>query len=62
MFTNGTLFLVVLGVGAFIWMTQAGAKESKLLSSPIACLLFLVVVGSILYFIWYSGSGVVLTH
>ncbi len=62
MVTNGALFLIVLGIGAVIWMTQAGAKESKILSSPVACIIFAFVVGMVLYFIWHGSTGVIFTH
>lgn len=59
--TSGTLFLIIVFAAFFIFATQAGAKESKFLSSPIACIVFMVVVGFVLYAIW-SGTGVAFTH
>jgi hypothetical protein len=60
--TSGTLFFIIAITAFVIFATQAGARESKFLSSPIASILFAVVVGTVLYFIWWSGSGVFLTH
>ena len=60
--TSGMLFLVIAIPAFIIWATQAGAKESKLLSSPIASILFFVVVGLVLYFIWFQGTGISFTH
>lgn len=59
---NSTLFILLVVVGFVIFATQAGAKESRFLRSPVAAIVFLAVVGAILYAIWYSGSGVVFTH
>lgn len=56
------LFVIIVIVAFVIFATQAGAKESKFLSSPFACIFFLVVVGGILYFIWTGASVAVLHH
>jgi hypothetical protein len=56
------IFVIIVVVGFVIFATQAGAKESKILSSPFACIFFLVVVGGILYFIWTGASITVLHH
>ena len=59
--TSGTLFIILVIIGFAVFATQAGAKESKLLSSPLAAIAFLAVIGIILYAIW-SGTGVTFTH
>jgi hypothetical protein len=57
--TTGTLFLIIAFAGFFIFATQAGAKESKFLSSPLSSILFLLIVGLVLWFLW-SGAHVAL--
>ena len=59
--TSGTLFIILVIVGFAVFATQAGAKESKFLSSPIAAIAFFAVMGIILYAIW-SGTGVAFMH
>lgn len=59
--TSGTLFIALAIVAFVVFATQAGAKESKFLSSPIAAIAFLVVMGIILYAIW-TGTGIAFTH
>jgi hypothetical protein len=56
--SNGTLFLVLVVVGFVIFATQAGARESKFLRSPLTCILFLVVMGGILWAIWGGHMAV----
>ena len=62
MFSNGTLFLIIVIVGFVVFATQAGAKESKFLRSPFAALCFLLVVGGVLFMLWSGASVAVLHH
>jgi len=59
--TSGTLFVILVVVGFVVFATQAGAKESKFLSSPVAAIVFLTITGIILYAIW-SRTGIAFTH
>jgi hypothetical protein len=56
------VFVIIVIVAFVVFATQAGAKESKFLSSPFACIFFLLVVGGILYFILTGASVAVLHH
>jgi hypothetical protein len=60
--TNGTIFLVIVIAAFVIFATQAGAKESKFLSSPFAAIFFLLVVGGVLFMLWSGASVAVLHH
>ena len=54
----GTLFLVLVIASFLIFATQAGAAESKFLRSPLTCMLFLVVMGAVLWAIWGGHMAV----
>ena len=54
----GTIFLVLVVVGFVVFATQAGAAESKFLRSPLTCMLFLVVMGAVLWAIWGGHMAV----
>jgi hypothetical protein len=56
--SNGTLFVGLVIVSFIIFATQAGAQESKFLRSPLTCILFLVVMGGILWAIWGGHMAV----
>lgn len=57
--SNGTIFLVLVIASFVVFATQAGAQESKVLRSPLTCILFLAVMGLVLMVIWH-GNVVVL--
>lgn len=56
---NGALFIIIAVVAFVVFATQAGAQESRFLKSPVACIIFLLVVGGILYVIWSGMPTVV---
>jgi len=56
--SNGTIFLVLVIASFVVFATQAGAAESKFLRSPLTCILFLVVMGGILWAIWGGHMAV----
>jgi len=51
----GLVFLVLVIAGFVIWATQAGARESKVMRSPLTCILFLVIMGLVLMFVWHGN-------
>ena len=54
----GTIFLILVVISFVVFATQAGAKESKVMRSPLTCILFLVIMGSILWAVWGGHMAV----
>jgi len=55
----GTIFLILVVFSYVVFATQAGARESKFMRSPLTAALFLLIMGGILWAIW-GGHMVVL--
>jgi len=56
--SSGTVFLVLVIASFIIFATQAGAQESKVMRSPLTCILFLVIMGTVLWAIWGGHMAV----
>jgi hypothetical protein len=56
--SNGLVFVILVIFSFVIFATQAGAKESKVMRSPLTCILFLVIMGSVLWAIWGGHMAV----
>lgn len=54
----GLIFVVLVVISTLVFGTQAGAKESKVMRSPLACILFLVIMGCVLWAIWGGHMAV----
>ena len=55
---SGTVFIILVIASFVVFATQAGAKESKFMRSPLTCILFLIIMGSILWAIWGGHMAV----
>ena len=53
--SNGLVFVILVIASFVVFATQAGAKESKFLRSPLTCILFLAVMGLVLMFVWHGN-------
>jgi hypothetical protein len=56
--SSGLVFTILVIFSVVVFGTQAGAKESKFMRSPLTCILFLVIMGSILWAIWGGHMAV----
>jgi hypothetical protein len=56
--SNGTIFLILVIVSFVVFATQAGARESKFMRSPLTAFLFLIIMGSVLWAIWGGHMAV----
>jgi hypothetical protein len=54
----GTIFVILVIVSTLVFGTQAGARESKIMRSPLTCILFLVIMGVVLWAIWGGHMAV----
>lgn len=55
----GLVFTILVVISYVVFATQAGARESKFMRSPLTAILFLLIMGGILWAIW-GGHMVVL--
>jgi hypothetical protein len=56
--SNGLVFVILVIVSFVVFATQAGARESKFMQSPLTAALFLIIMGSILWAIWGGHMAV----